>query len=412
MLAQPRILFLTLSNDIGSDRVVSDLGRHGADCAVLGPAGCYAGLSRFVSTRLSLPRRFGVWASTVRLRHRLARIATAWRPDRVVPVDELSALLLRSIGTAPGTPAHLHDLIVRSLGRPEGYAAACHRLPLMATARQLGIRTPRFGGATERRVSFPAVVKRDHSSGSGGVALVHDAAGLAATLHRFRRRHAFKSGLAALAGYRHGAAPILIQDFVEGSLAMRTVACRDGVVLDGISFNAVQIHPEKGASTMLQPLDNPEMERAAREIVAALGCSGFVSFDFIVDRDDRAFLIEMNARPIGSTHLGRLFGHDLCAALLGETAVAAPVTIPLPAGQIVALFPKELERDPAGRGLERASAVIHDIPLDEPAVVAAYADHLAGVHPAWGDDLRRRLGAVVQPEGASQSWPLLGIPAR
>ncbi len=157
-------------------------------------------------------------------------------------------------------------------------------------------------------------------------------------------------------------------------------------MLDGVSFVAEKIHPEPtGASTMVRNVDNAEMEEAARLIVAKLGCSGFVSFDFMVDAEGGARLIEMNPRPIGTTHLGQLFGHDPCAALVAclrdGKPVPAPQTRAVAKDTIIALFPKEMERDPRNLGRLSAAGIRHDVPHSDPAVVANYLRRLTKIHP-------------------------------
>lgn len=159
---------------------------------------------------------------------------------------------------------------------------------------------------------------------------------------------------------------------------------------------AVQTHPEKRSSTVLKPINSPAMDEAARRLVASLGCSGFVSFDFILDASRQPWLLEMNPRPIGSTHLGRLFGHDLAHAFITHEARRDPQP---PASLAVALFPKELERDPSGALID-GGLVVHDVPWDEPAIVAAYVDHLARCHPKRAEDLRQRFG-MARPDPTS-----------
>ena len=217
----------------------------------------------------------------------------------------------------------------------------------------------------------------------------------------FRQRA--KRVMARAAGFAHEPGPILLQQFVPGSLAMRTVVAREGAVVDGISLQALRSHPEKRASTVLQPIQSPDMDEAARRLVAALGCSGFVSFDFILDPQGRAFVIEMNPRPIGSTHLGRLFGHDLGHAFLTGTPQKCDEAMPLPAVRAVALFPKELERDPSGAGLAGGSDILHDVPWDEPDVLAAYLRHLGKAYPAEAAALHRRFGAAQGRPSARES---------
>ena len=48
------------------------------------------------------------------------------------------------------------------------------------------------------------------------------------------------------------------------------------------------------------------------------------SLDFILTEAGEAHLIELNARPIASGHLGRLYGHDVYAAAIGVPAAEPP----------------------------------------------------------------------------------------
>lgn len=410
-----RILFLTISDDVGSDRIVRELGRQGAACAVLGPPGCFASLSRFVAARFALPTSLGAWAATLSVRARLMQAAREWQTDRVVPLDELSALLLRTIATETCTAPDIRAVLVRSLGRPQGYAASCHRVPLMRVAEQAGVPIPGFCEVAQigslGEDPFPLVVKRDHSSGSGGVAIVETPAALRSALQRARLKRRAKRLLARTAGFDHGEAPILVQRHVAGPLAMRTVVALDGVVIDGVDLMAAQSHPLKRASTVLEPIDCPGMADSARRLVAALGCSGFVSFDFIIDRDGRPMLIEMNPRPVGSMHLGRLFGHDLGRAFLeGKPVPSDGKAHP----RAVALFPKELERDPTGAIIDGRSEVHHDVAYDDPDVLAAYLAHLVREHPAEAASLQARFavpGPAAQNAGISAFSRLSRLPS-
>ncbi len=113
----------------------------------------------------------------------------------------------------------------------------------------------------------------------------------------------------------------------------------------------------------------------------------------------RAVLIEINPRPIGTTHLGELFGHDPCAPLLacltGERTVTASPRIAGP--RRIALFPKEIERDPHNLQRLRAGAIYHDVPADEPAVMALYLRRLRRIHPAAMASIMEAV-APVAPE--------------
>ncbi|MCW6511632.1 ATP-grasp domain-containing protein [Lichenifustis flavocetrariae] len=397
-----RVLFVSMTNDVGSDRLIGDMRRAGGRCAVLAPPGAFATLVRSVMAHFPLQRGLGGIAAAFDLSRSLQSAVDVWCPDRVIPLDDLAATLLRTIGGDHQTPAPLRNLLIESFGAPAGYPAACQRVALMRVAEKVGVRIPAFSSSRDiGRPPFPLMVKRDQSSGSGGVLRVENEADLKKALRSARFKTAAKVGLMRVAGFRQALTPVLLQHVVAGRLAMQTVACRDGHVIDCIGFEAVEIHPQKRASTILRATIHAEMAESARRMVAALGCSGFVSFDFIVDAENRAFLIEMNPRPIGSTHLGRLFGHDLVRAFVrgqaqdGHTALLPPETA-------VALFPKELERDPASAYLAGSNPVVHDVPETEPAVLAAYLAHLKAVHPTRHAEIERHVPA-------SRSVPARGL---
>ncbi|RYC32666.1 hypothetical protein D3273_08040 [Lichenibacterium minor] len=398
-LGQPRILFLTLSDDVGSERIVCEMGRLGAACAVMGRADAMAARSLRVSHHHRLPSRGGLWAAALGVGRGLAATASEWKPDAVVPLDDMAAGVLRDLATAPRTGAGVRLLLERSLGDPRHYRTACSRARLIEAAAALGLRVPAqrpAGDAAGAALGFPLMVKREGTCGGTGVALVRDDAELASAVRAAARRAGVKRALRRLVGFRpdRDGAAVTLQAHVAGTLAMRTVACDRGRVLDGISFAAESLDPPvTGSSTVVRPIDHPEMAEAAVRLAAALGLSGFASFDFIVAPDGAAHLIEMNARPIGSGHLGRRFGHDLYGAWLralpGSVEAVAPAVPDAPCR--VALFPKELRRDP-GSPLLAAPDAFHDVPWDEPAIVEGYRASVLARHPEAGPAIAKALG--------------------
>jgi hypothetical protein len=188
--------------------------------------------------------------------------------------------------------------------------------------------------------------------------------------------------------------PPVLQAYVDGRPAMHTLSAWNGRVLQGASFIAQRVHPEPtGSSTLVRHVEHAEMAAAAASLTAKLGCSGFISFDFILDAKGKSYLIEMNSRPIATTHLGELFGHDACGAfvarLRGEHAWSARSVVP--EQRMIALFPKELERDPTTLRALRPEEVMHDVPVHDPSLIAPYLERLARVHPDHVSQLRELL---------------------
>jgi ATP-grasp domain len=405
MRPPPRLLFLSLADDPGSDRIVAAMGRHGARCGVIGSAAAFAMRSRFAADRFPLPRLANYLPESLFLAPRLRGIVRDWRPDLIVPLDDRAARVLRDTRFGRKAGPEFQALVERSLGAPAKFAAACSREKLTELAQRLGIRTPRQEAATSLQAAiraaeglgYPAVLKREQTCGGVGVAIVKDEAELRRAFRRTSIRAAVKRCLSFMPGFRLAeTAPLTLQRYVTGALTFRALACAQGVVLDGVSFMAERRNPsETGASTVLRAIANEEMAEASRRIVAALGCSGFVAFDFILSEGGEASLIEMNARPIASGHLGRFFGHDIYAAMFAHlTGTAYLLQDAIDPPRSVALFPRELDRDPTGALLDCADAVLHDIPHDDPPIVEACVAWLETRHPRERAAIRLRLQAA------------------
>ena len=413
MTHTPRVLFLALTNDVGANRVVGAMAASGMTCGVVSPPGFYSARSALVSRHFRLPRQPGLWLGMLAVARRLEQAAAAWRPDWIIPLDDMASWQLRSLATAAGTSTELRNLIVTSLGDVSGYRAAVSRADLLTLAVKLGVRVPRSlpAGSVAEAVAgaavigYPLMLKFEHTCGGAGVLRIEtqdalidalQTAGLGPERSLKALRIATKRLVwrrAGLVGLDSPAAGV--QAVVEGKLALRTVAAVGGRVLAGVNFAAVAVHPEPtGASTVLKPIDHPEMEQATAKIIARLGASGLLSFDFLLSaHDNSASLIEMNGRPVGSAHLGARVGHDVCGALAAHIAGR-----PLPADahtavpdMEIALFPKELERDPASSRLAPGSGVLHDVPWEDPPVVAAYRERLRRLHPLRMVEIDRAL---------------------
>ena len=399
-----RLLFVALSNDLGSERIISGMARCGVECAVMSPSNYFCAKTGSAKRHFSIPDHHGVWLGTLFVRHRLEDAIREWLPRLILPLDDISAWLLRSLAVDTMVSPALRYLLVESLGAPEGYSAAVSRQAFMDAAAQLDVNKPEHREdidvetalATADSWGYPIVIKDEHTCGGKGVVIARDAVELEAKLSSRaaaawprRLKLLAKKSLFYLAGF--GAGPVsgsMLQSFVPGVPAFCTLAAWKGRVIASVCFVAEQTHPAlSGASTIVRHIEHEEMDRASATMTAALGCSGFVSYDFMLDRETgRAALIEMNPRSVSSTHLGAVFGRDICGAFAAELLGA-----PLPAAQpvqmtaAVALFPKELERDPNSPYLQ-SPHIIHDVPKDDPALVEAYLRLLTAVHPAKAND--------------------------
>lgn len=422
---QPKILLLSLTDNALTNGPISGLAKAGCQCAVMSPPGFTCAQSRFVTRHFALPRHRGLWLGLLGVRPALERARRDWRPDLVVPLDDVAGWMLRGLAVGRSVSADLRALLERSLGAPTGYAAACSRVQLLDLARRIGVRAPRSRGADRTNVleaaaavGYPVALKLEYSSAGFGVSMVEDPGQLRAaivatgfgrwrSLTHFwsllrRSKEAVRRMVFGFIGLATAArTDFEVQQLVRGTGAMRIVAAWQGRVLDAVSFERLQIHPDPcGNTTVMRFVEHPEMEASARDLVAALGYSGIAHFDFMIEAESgHAYVIEMNARAPASTHLGRRFGHDLCAAI--ATRLGGSPTRPetsTPKDPVVVRFPRELERDPESAWLHAGSTAFHDVPWDDPPIFDFYLRRLLKRRPDHAASIMSLLGIAVPPQ--------------
>ena len=183
-------------------------------------------------------------------------------------------------------------------------------------------------------------------------------------------------------GWKESTPRITLQRFIAGVPASRAVLCWNGEVIAGISVEAIKTIHETGPATVVRILDNAEMAETARHVVGCLGLSGFVGFDFILEKTSgRPFLIEMNPRPTPISHFSLNSETDLVGALLMKLSPAKPTQPEMRlSGSIIALFPGEFWRDPKSDYLLSCH---YDAPWDQPELISAYARPVSQHSLSW-----------------------------
>jgi hypothetical protein len=333
--------------------------------------------------RLSLANHT-VWRlREFRLEQDIAAIVLKLRPDVIIPTDDVSATILMKLQQR----ADLSALISTSLGDPKGYGIATSKSAQMMLAKRLGVPMPStdllsskadFDRLVAQRL--PAVLKRDAAWGGYGVAVVRSRDEAEAAWTKIVARPGLLTTLSwcvhsrsvypLLAWWNWSVTGLHYQDFAKGVPANRALYCRNGKVLAGFSVIAKETDKISGPATVVEITENPMMASSAAIIVAELGLSGIIGFDFIVDPETgEANFIEMNPRatPISTLPISENGGPDICGVIAGEFG-SVTTAAPKPHNSTIALFPGEWMRDPASTFLTTAW---HDVPWEEPAIVHA-----------------------------------------
>lgn len=289
--------------------------------------------------------------------------------DALLFADEVALGVARGLltGLADGVVSpRLRTLLETWIGGVRD--CAFQRSAMVERARELGVRTPRqvvLGPGTDAAalagLGSPILVKRDQSSGGGGVTPASTPRAALEIASHIRLQETGPDSTA----------PVVAQEFVTGTDASVTFAAFGGRMLDAFAYKALRRHPEPfGPASVIEVLARPDLLELARRLVDDVAYTGFGGIDVILPEDGGPpVFLELNARPPQTAHVGSLFGADLFRAMArelgGEPVAAAPDTR---TATTVALFPAEWIRDPRSPHLHTA---FHDVPWNEPRMAAA-----------------------------------------
>ena len=374
----PRILLFAIqTSHTGSCRLPKYLKAAGFTVGVLGlPRSLIAASSHADARYTLLARRFEPM-----IRGSVERAFRAFRPDIIVPCDERAVSVVgRWLGPdAPHLSPGLLDCLSRSLGSTGTFARRYSKLETLALAREVGVDCPRdvvvdslrSCEAAAATFGYPVVLKISHGAGGAGVVLCRDAAALRATWAEFTSRYsAWKSLRRKMLkrdwfGEGHS---FLVQEFIAGSPAMSCASAWGGRTLSVVSGLVRATAGRMGPASVATICGHPAIEDATRRMVAGMGASGFVSFDFVVAADGAVKLVECNPRPTQILHLAPLIGLDPARALRAALAGGECAASGADAAVDVAFFPQEWKRDCTSAALRTA---YHDVPWDDPELLRA-----------------------------------------
>ncbi len=369
----------------GPARLVKPLGEAGFQVGCLCPSDNPLARTRYAGDHFPLPPA----RASTRFEQRLAEVMKAFAPRLIVPCDErvVACLhaILRRVEAGGRTPLGETALAIvkASLGDPDRFDETLLKSCTQRLALKIGVPVPpgasvtcQAGAVAEAgRIGYPVYVKSSFSWSGAGVRLCLDDAdvGAAMTAALSGRGTRLREHLRRLAhrDWHPNDAPIDVQKAIAGKPAMTCAIAVDGRTLAVFSAETQRTSVPNGPSSVVRLGRHAEMERISVEMIRALGATGFIGLDFMIETATGApFLLECNPRPTPTCHLGPRIGVDLCAALAADLRGAAYVP-PETAAQrqsCVALFPDEWRRDAASAA---ASGEYLDIPLDDPPLLRA-----------------------------------------
>ncbi len=373
----PLVLLATTLHMPSTARLAIGFARAGCRVAAVCPADHVLRHTGVLSGRFV----FSAARPTHALRHAVERTA----PDLIIPCDDRAVRLLHSFHGSNRSP-DLRAFLERTLSPPAAFSASEHRHELLSLARASGVRVPETRSvrdlhdlrAWQAEEPFPWVLKADGSWAGQGVRIVSSWTEASAAFHDLMRpisgMLAFREMLIerdmfwSRAWWANERPVISVQRYVDGWPANCGIACWQGEVLGGICVEALITETRTGSASVVRVIESEEMMRAAAQIVRALGITGLVGFDFMIEAaTGAAHLIEMNPRntPICAIPLGP--GRDLVEALTarlsGRPERARP---PVTEQDTIAMFPQMWRQDANSPFLRTAH---HDVPWDHPELL-------------------------------------------
>jgi hypothetical protein len=256
-------------------------------------------------------------ARPLQFRHTIERVMQDLSPDLVVPTDEPSFQHLRELYAMRSEAGRVRSPIARTIARSLGDLAGHERIgssaDLQYFAREHGLPVPNSvevdDEATLRAllesVPLPVIMKGNGGwagsraemvrSMESGIASYHRVTGAPQVTKLWKEQHRLHR-LSDLLQPRPRT--VLLQQYVDGVAAKRSVACRDGTVLAGVSVEPLN---GTGPALVAKVIRHSALDEIAAFVVKALNLSGIVGFDFMLEHATRqAWLIAVKpyATPI------------------------------------------------------------------------------------------------------------------
>lgn len=375
-MAERFAIMCAAPNDVAPARVAHALTRHGAEICVIAPPESYAALTRYKLADILM-----TFEDMVPRMPQIARITaeefgahsvimgdsatfSAWthlrkRADDARLSDAARAMIDRSL------PPHDAAVLLEDDARfiIAQTSGPCAAPPSLANPSE----TDALHFAAN--VGYPVMLKRNAFAGGVGVTRCDDAEALKAALGDGRANPRDP-------GY-------VVQKFILGEIYAAALSGVSGKAAAAFSFiKHMKMYDAYGQASVLKYAPHDAILADSKRLYEALGLNGFAGFDYVVDANGRAWLIEVNPCIVPKSHFSSCFGVDLVASMLalmrGEpTPPARP-----PTHEYVATFPNEWLRDPQSPYLHSA---FHDVPWEDTLVLQALIqDTIARRDPqAW-----------------------------
>ena len=180
---------------------------------------------------------------------------------------------------------------------------------------------------------------------------------------------------------------VVAQRFIEGPIGNTVALYHRGRPCCWMSAYKVRTWPGPfGPSSARRFMNHPQIAPMLERLGALTGYHGFCALDWVhAPVEDRLHLIELNARPVPTIHMGPRAGVDFSKAVRdlmnGKQTVQAPPDPPAD-GPVVPMFPEDIYRASSEGAL---SLPLGDVPWSDPPLLAHHLRLMwRAAHPKVG----------------------------
>lgn len=327
----------------------------------------------------------------------LSAAITSFVADVVVPTCDRSAAILQRLhyyARRQGMP-EVAECVERSLGPLPSFAVAENRYALLAIARQEGLTVPHMMTMLDEcdfgawKGGYPCVLKADGALRTSRMCVVHNeqeaclawnALSRKSPAELLRQLTLTRDRWSAMTQWREALPAVMAQAWVHGQPATCAVACWRGEALAATCIEIVARRYEFGPAILVDVVDGRAMTKGARRLVARLGLSGIVEFDFVLERPGgKPYLIGMHSRATDNATLAIGKRHSVAAALAARLAgEAEPEFASMKRRTRIALPPSRLGWRTGARAREDARELPSDSgeTIQEPSLLGAWLQRL------------------------------------
>lgn len=363
----------------GPARLPEPLSKAGVEVAVLCPTDNPLSQSSFVSRHYNLDK-LQSWRTFGR---RLGMVMADWKPDLVIPCDEIVVVMLHYFLKRPQLSARYlgagqFSVLRHSIGKVERLDAMVLKHHTRLLAESLGVHVPKSrlvntpdqAEKVAASFGFPVFLKASFSWAGQGSIRCDSAEQVRTVFESLRPKTSWikaKAKCVLARDWYPSESDIEVQKAIAGESVMYSVAALDGEMLGGLFASRAAKISATGPSTTVAIGEHPECRWMVQKMIAAMGASGFLAFDFLkCHNTGKVFLLECNPRPNQIFHLGQKVGSDLCQAL-ADGLHGRPQAAHSPTGDaIVPLFPQAWLHDETSALAEISSL---DVPRNDPKLL-------------------------------------------